>query len=128
MALNLQVENAVSATAQPVKDQNGKTSPLTLSTDKVGIGTTTPGGKLAVTGNWDGQNGALTLARDKPTIRFSGDADSGHQQWLIHEGGNGPGNLEFYNGGTTGAWSPVMQLTPDGNVEVATRRHSAHQC
>ena len=42
MALNLQVENVVSTTAQTVKDQNGNASPLTLSTDKVGIGTTEP--------------------------------------------------------------------------------------
>jgi hypothetical protein len=115
---SLQVEQALSATAQPVKDQNGNTSPLTLSTNNVGIGTTTPAGKLAVTGSWDGQNGALTLAGQKPTIRFSGDAISGNQQWLIHEGANGPGDLEFYNGGTTGAWSLVMSLTPDGNVKV----------
>jgi hypothetical protein len=37
MAQNLQVENVLSATGQPVKDQNGKTSPLTLSTDIVGV-------------------------------------------------------------------------------------------
>jgi hypothetical protein len=36
MALNLQVENAVSTTAQPVKDQSGKASPLSLSTNNVG--------------------------------------------------------------------------------------------
>ena len=51
MALNLQVENAVSATAQAVEDQNGNTSSLTLSTDKVGIGTTDPQGKLDVSSN-----------------------------------------------------------------------------
>jgi hypothetical protein len=37
MASNLQVDNPVSTTAQSVKDQNGRTSPLALSTDKVGI-------------------------------------------------------------------------------------------
>lgn len=42
MASNLQVANALSATAQPVKDQNGTTSPLTLAVDRVGIGTPTP--------------------------------------------------------------------------------------
>lgn len=53
MAMNLQVENAVSSTAQSVKDQNGNTSSLTLSTDKVGIGTADPGAKLTVHGNGD---------------------------------------------------------------------------
>jgi len=48
MALNLQIDNAVSTTAQTVKDQNGKASPLTLSTDKVGIGTTAPSAKLNI--------------------------------------------------------------------------------
>jgi len=42
MATNLQVEKAISSTAQPVKDQNGTTSPLTLAVDRVGIGTATP--------------------------------------------------------------------------------------
>ena len=46
MASNLQVENVLTATAQSVKDQNGKTSPFTLSTDKVGVGTTEPGSAL----------------------------------------------------------------------------------
>jgi hypothetical protein len=48
MALNLQVENVVSATAQSVKDRNGNTSSLSVSTDKVGIGTTTPSAKLNI--------------------------------------------------------------------------------
>src|SRR4051794_26621832 len=48
MALNLQVGNVVSAAAQTVKDQNGNTSPLALSTDKIGIGTTAPISKLHI--------------------------------------------------------------------------------
>lgn len=48
MALNLQVENAVSSTAQSVKDRNGNTSSLTLSTDQVGIGTTSPQNQLHI--------------------------------------------------------------------------------
>jgi hypothetical protein len=47
---NLQVDQNLNATAQSVKDQNGNTSPLALSTDKVGIGTTNPAQKLDVTG------------------------------------------------------------------------------
>ena len=48
MASNLQVENVVGATAQSVKDQNGNTSSLALSTDKVGIGTTNPTQRLTL--------------------------------------------------------------------------------
>ncbi len=48
MASNLQVENVLDTTAQTVKDQNGKTSPLALSTDKVGIGTTNPTQRLTL--------------------------------------------------------------------------------
>jgi hypothetical protein len=48
MASNLQVENVLNATAQSVKDQNGNISPLALSNDAVGIGTTGPNTKLTV--------------------------------------------------------------------------------
>jgi hypothetical protein len=85
----------------------------------VGIGTRTPSGKLEVHGNWDGHFGALTLSGDKPSIRFSGGPIAGNQQWLLHDGSDGPGYLQFFNGGTTGTtWSPVMSLKPSGNVEV----------
>lgn len=50
MATNLQVEKAVSSTAQSVEDQNGNTSSLTLSTDKVGIGTTNPADTFRIKG------------------------------------------------------------------------------
>jgi len=89
-------------------DQNGH----------VGIGTTTPSGNLEVNGNWDGFSGALTLSGDRPTIRFSGGPIAGSQQWILHEGSDGPGFLGFLNGGTTGLWSPVMTLKPSGNVGV----------
>jgi hypothetical protein len=48
MATSLQMENAVGTTAQSVTDQNGKTTPLALSTDKVGIGTNKPQNRLHV--------------------------------------------------------------------------------
>jgi hypothetical protein len=94
--------------------------PLSIQpgTGNVGIGTRTPNGKLEVNGNWDGSFGALTIAGDKPTIRFSGGTIAGNQQWILHEGSDGPGYLQFFNGGTTGTWSPLMSLKPSGNVEV----------
>ena len=51
MSSNLQLENVVSTKPQFVKDQNQNASSLSLSTDKVGIGTTNPQGKLDVNGN-----------------------------------------------------------------------------
>src|SRR6516162_5967948 len=68
----------------------------------VGIGTSTPrvkvevNGSVLVDGDWDGV-GALTLVGDKPTIRFLDGALAGNQQWLLHEGSDGPGYLQFFN-------------------------------
>jgi hypothetical protein len=51
MALNLRIDAALdAAVTQPVKDAAGGISPLGLSTDAVGIGTTTPRAQLDVAG------------------------------------------------------------------------------
>lgn len=92
------------------------------SSGKVGIGTGTPSSGLEIVRNWDGQFGALTLRGDKPSIRFSGGAVTGNQQWLLHQGSSGvAGSLQFYNGGTTGNFGePKMSLSPNGNVGIGT--------
>jgi len=48
MPSNLQVKGTLVATAQTVQDANGSGSALALSTDKVGVGTTTPTQRLTV--------------------------------------------------------------------------------
>jgi hypothetical protein len=58
MAINLQIENTLSATPQPVKDQNGNTSPLALSTNAVGVGGIGRIGQI----NIDDANGKNTIA------------------------------------------------------------------
>jgi hypothetical protein len=42
MAVNLQIDQAIDSNGQSVKDENGNASPLILSANKVGIGTTAP--------------------------------------------------------------------------------------
>jgi hypothetical protein len=87
----------------------------------VGIGTPNPSSKLEVTGDWSGQEGALRLTGDKPTIKFAGGPVAGNQSWILHLGSDGPGNLAFYKqGATPSSWTEVMALTPSGNVGIGT--------
>ena len=82
----------------------------------VGIGTATPSGRLQVAGDWNGEQGALQLSGHRPTIRFTGDADTGNQSWLMHLGGVGPGSLYFFRRTGAAAWSPVLALNPNNDV------------
>jgi hypothetical protein len=61
----------------------------------IGIGTPAPRSKLEVTSDWTGERGALELSGHKPTVRFTGGPDLSESSWIIHLGGNGPGDLEF---------------------------------
>lgn len=108
MPTNLQVANAVGATAQHVKDGTGNASALAISSDKVGIGTATPGTKLDIKGDVSTFNGvALSLqnlaggnsniwvlgtgGRDVPIDAFSiGDA-SNHKLTILANGNVGIG-------------------------------------
>ena len=98
-------------------------SVITESAGKVGIGTAAPVSPLTVVGNWNGQDGALRLNGDKPTIRFAGTEVSGNLSWIIHQGSSGPGNLEFHKrdmATSRAGWTQVMSLTPMGNVGIGT--------
>ncbi len=88
--------------------------------DKVGMGTTSPVSGLHVVRNWDGEEGALRIEGDRPSMRLTGGAAAGSQSWLMHVGSDGPGNLGFHLRTGPTAWAPIMTLTPDGNIGIGT--------
>jgi hypothetical protein len=75
MARNLQVDHAISSTAQLVKDQNGNASSLSLSNQAVGIGTANPTQRLTL------GSGNVFLPYSKGAVDgnlfFGGDTDKG---------------------------------------------------
>src|SRR5258707_1234861 len=85
MSSNLQLANALSATAQPVKDQNGKTAPLTLATDKVGVGTTDPGCAFHVeVGESQKAAASLRISGTFPGLSFYANTGAGEaKNWAI---------------------------------------------
>jgi hypothetical protein len=86
----------------------------------VGIGTASPLASLDVLGNWNGEQGALNLFGDRPSVRFTGDAGSDNRSWLMHLGGS-PGDLLFYRRAGAGAWIPTLSLgAASGNVGMGT--------
>ena len=88
---------------------------MVASEANIGIGTPAPRSKLEVTSDWTGERGALEVSGHKPTIRFTGGSDLAGRSWIIHLGGNGPGDLEFYTKTPSDAnWAARMLLTPHG--------------
>jgi hypothetical protein len=94
------------------------------TTGKIGISAADPQAKLEVAGNWTGEDGALRLSGDKPTIRLTGGPIVNNQSWIMHLGSNGPGNFEFYRRAGQ-AWGQVMSLTPAGKVGIGTTAPAA---
>jgi hypothetical protein len=82
---------------------------------KIGIGIAAPRSPLEITGDWTGERGALELSGHKPTVRFTGGSDLADRSWILHLGGNGPGDLEFYTKTPSDAnWVARMLLTQHG--------------
>jgi len=83
MGSNLQLTNPLGSTGQFVKDQNGKASPLTLSTEVVGVGGSGHVGQVVI----DDATGQHTIA-------VGGPQNAGQ----IHVGGNGArGQVEIFD-------------------------------
>lgn len=87
----------------------------------VGIGTTNPVSRLHLVRDWDGQEGALRLSGDHPTMRLTGGATAGNESWLMHVGRDGPGALQFfrYKSDLRGSvWINHLSILPSGNVGI----------
>lgn len=132
MGINLQVDNAVSSSAQSVKDQNGNTSSLALSKENVGIGTTNPTQRLTLSSG----NILLPIANDKLDgnlffggntanqeigMRLSGgNINSQFQCGFIDvRAGTEPDGLRFRVDTFFGA-TERMRITATGNVGIGT--------
>jgi hypothetical protein len=95
-----------------------------VSFDQIGVGTTNPAAKIEVVGDWTGSEGALRVTGDKPTIKLAGGPVAGNQQWIVHVGSNGPGDLEFYRRGVApDSWELVMSLRSDGALHCGQAVH-----
>jgi hypothetical protein len=110
------------------------TARLTIeASGNVGIGTAAApragldvNGSIWAKGNWgENEKAALTLEGNKPTIRFVGDSTSGNREWLIHNSGYGPGNLEFFERTRANRTEPILSISPAGRVGVRTSAPSS---
>ena len=89
-------------------------------TGKLGIGTVKPATKVEIVGNWTGEDGALRISGDKPTIRLTAGAIGGNKSWIMHVGSDGGGNLQFYRRTGAATWTHAMSLTTAGTIRVGT--------
>jgi len=120
MPFNLQIDQALSVSAQSLKDQNGNVSLLTLSTDKVGIGTINPAAALDVQGQIrsSGSNGGSVSAfnpnNQEANVHLSWSDDVAR----IRIGGEGAGSRNGLDIQTVSNVS-LMRITGDGTIIAA---------
>ena len=111
MTTTLQLDSELNSTAQPLKDQSGKTSSLNLSTDSIGIGTATPKAKLHVTAD------------------IIAGSDKNGQKFLFHSRTNGDGDfLQITADDANGNWQFDKGLTfvrSTGNFGIGTTNPQA---
>ena len=124
---NLKVEREISKAAQPVTDEKGNTSPLTLSTDKIGIGTQEPTQKLTLgSGNILMPN---AVAGIDGNLYFGGTTDTGQvgmrlfggkifdwQSGFIDVRAGAPGDGLIFRVDTEFGGREQMRINASGNI------------
>jgi hypothetical protein len=129
MALRLQVDGPLNATEQLVKDGQGATSVLALSSDSVGIGTTSPQALLGVGGDVHiERNGSPRVAirsRGNGTqhysIRVTNDRDpAGGRRFVIRNEDHDRDDLVLDNGGTI-SLKGDLHLERSGSPRIGVR-------
>jgi hypothetical protein len=94
----------------------------TLSITNPGGPTTTVNAQIpfSLNGNWTGEQGALQLIGDKPTMRFTGGSISGSQSWIMQVGSIGPGDMGIFRRTGPTLWNTMMLFGTNGNVGIGT--------
>ena len=115
MSKNLIVDNALSSTAQYVKDQDANASPLSLTNgNNVGIGTTGPAQKLEIA---DG-NIIVDRIADAAYSRYIG---IGGSDGSLNIGTSGGSQVEFESIADDNSSNKIHFLTHNGGVSHARR-------